>query len=244
MLVTAEKAVQTRLLRELRQLWSTSEPEVAAVGRPLRFCGFNLHRLTGGGYLLNQEDYVQDLLQRFPEVQGSADVPCLKEEDPEPENPNPSQLRKAQALAGALQWLTTRTRPDICFAVNKTAQLMSKFPEYATRCAQNILKYIRGTRTLGLKFGPLSGPSDYGQGGELAAPRTAGLVEIYGDASFAPGNGKSQTGLVATLSGHVIAWASRRQSVTAQSSAESELYATSDGVLLLQTLEPPWRSQK
>ena len=188
--------------------------------------------------MLNQEDYIQDLLQKFPDVQGSAEVPCLKEEDPEPENPDPTQLKRAQALAGALQWLTTRTRPDICFAVNKTAQLMSKFPVYATKYAQNILRYLRGTKMLGLRFGPLSGPSDYRQGGELVAPRTAGLVEVYGDASFAPSSAKSQTGLVATLSGHVIAWASHRQSVTSQSSAESELYATSDAVLLLQTLEP------
>ena len=238
MLITAENEVQTKLLQELRQLWSTSDPEIADVGRPLRFCGFNLHRLTGGGYLLNQEDYVQDLLQKFPDVQGTAEVPCLKEEDPEPENPDPVQLRRAQALAGALQWLTTRTRPDICFAVNQTAQLMSKFPAYATKYAQNILRYLRGTQSLGLRFGPLSGPSDYGPSGELVAPRTAGLVEIYGDASFAPSSAKSQTGLVATLSGHVIAWASHRQSVTSQSSAEAELYATGDGVLLLQTLEP------
>ena len=238
MLITAETDVQAGLLRELRKLWSTSEPEIAEVGRPLRFCGFNLHRLTGGGYLLNQEDYVQDLLQRFSDIEGTVEVPCLKEEELEPESPDPKQLKRAQAVTGALQWITTRTRPDICFAVNKTAQLMSRFPAYATKYAHNILRYLRGTQTLGLKFQPLSGSSDYGQGGELAAPRTAGLIEIYGDASFAPGNGKSQTGLVATLSGHVIAWASHRQSVTSQSSAESELYATSDGVLLLQTLEP------
>ena len=140
---------------------------------------------------MNQEDYIQDLLQKFPDVQGTAEVPCLKEEDPEPENPDPTQLKRAQALAGALQWLTTRTRPDICFAVNKTAQLMSKFPAYATKYAQNILRYLRGTTMLGLRFGPLSGPSDYGQGGGLVAPRTAGLVEVYGDASFAPSSAKS-----------------------------------------------------
>ena len=49
MLITAENEAQTRLLQELRKLRSTSDPEIADVGRPLRFCGFNLHRLTGGG---------------------------------------------------------------------------------------------------------------------------------------------------------------------------------------------------
>ncbi|OLQ00416.1 hypothetical protein AK812_SmicGene16922 [Symbiodinium microadriaticum] len=37
--------------------------EPVKVGKPVRFCGFNLHKLKGGGYLLNQEDYIQDLLQ-------------------------------------------------------------------------------------------------------------------------------------------------------------------------------------
>ena len=238
MLITAEDPVIQAVIRELRNTWATSDPEFAAEDKPIRFCGFNLHKLREGGFLLNQQDFIQDLLQKFPSVSGVAEVPCLKEEELSPEDPNPSQLKEAQTITGALQWLTTRSRPDLVFAVNKTAQLMARFPEYATKYAHNILRYLRGTQMLGLKFQPLSGSSDYGQGGELAAPRTAGLIEVYGDASFAPGNGKSQTGLVATLSGHVIAWASHRQSVTSQSSAESELYATSDGVLLLQILEP------
>ena len=237
MLITAESAVKNRLIAELRAIWQTSEPEEATVGRPIRFCGFNMHRLPGGGYLLNQEDYVRDLLQRFPEVKGVAEVPCLKEEEIEPEAPDPKHLKQAQTLAGALQWITTRTRPDICFAVNKTAQLMARYPAYATKYAQNILRYLRGTAKLGLKYEPLTGSSDYGVSGALAAPRAAGLIEIYSDASFGPNNSKSQTGIVASLSGGIIGWASHRQSVTSQSSAESEMYSTSDGILYLQTLE-------
>ena len=129
MLITAEEPVKDRLVQEIRSIWSTSEPESAEEGKPIRFCGFNLHKLKGGGYLLNQEDYVQDLVQRFSErfsdIQGTSEVPCLKEEEIEPEAPNPKQLKRAQALTGALQWITTRTLPDICFAVNRTAQLMS-----------------------------------------------------------------------------------------------------------------------
>ena len=128
MLITAEEPVKERLVREIRSIWSTSEPESAEVGKPVRFCGFNLHKLKGGGYLLNQEDYIQDLLQRFSDIQGTSEVPCLREEELSPETPNPKQLKRAQALTGGLQWITTRTRPDICFAVNRTAQLMSKYP--------------------------------------------------------------------------------------------------------------------
>ena len=33
---------------------------------------------------MNQEDYVQDLVQRFSDIQGTSEVPCLKEEEIEP----------------------------------------------------------------------------------------------------------------------------------------------------------------
>ena len=237
MLITAETATQTRLIQELRAVWNTSEPEFAEVGRPIRFCGFNLHRLTGGGYLLNQEDYVQDLLQRFSDIQGTSEVPCLKEEEIEPEEPCPKQLKRAQMLTGALQWITTRTRPDICFAVNKTAQLMSKFPAYATRYAENIIRYLRSTPGLGLVFKPLDEQCRFGKSEELTAPRAAGLLEVFADASFGPTSNKSQTGIVAVFCGAVVAWASHRQSTTAQSSAEAELYSSLDGVLMLEVLE-------
>ncbi|CAE7232268.1 RE1, partial [Symbiodinium natans] len=237
LLLTMEESVQQRLISEIQRLWATSDPESAEVGKPIRFCGFNLHKLPSGGYLLNQQDYIRDLLNRFPDVQGTAEVPCLRDETPEPEAPNPKQLKEAQMLAGALQWVTTRTRPDIAFSVNKTAQLMARFPEYATRYAQNIIKYLRRTADLVLKYEPLTGASDYGMSGELAAPRSPGLIEVYSDASFAPNNSKSQTGIVASLSGCIIGWASHRQSVTSQSSAEAEMYSTSDGILYIQTLE-------
>ena len=237
MLITADGDTTESLIRELRAIWSTSEPEVAEVGRPVRFCGFNLHRLTGGGYLLNQEDYVQDLLQRFSDIEGTSDVPCLKEEEPEPESPNPRQLKRAQALAGALQWITTRTRPDICFAVNKTAQLMSRFPSYATRYAENIIRYLRVTPKLGLVFRPLDDEKRFGKCEELTAPRSSGLLEVFADASFGPSSSKSQTGIVAVFCGSVVAWSSHRQSTTAQSSAEAEMYSSMDGVLMIEVLE-------
>ena len=237
MLITAEGLIQTRLVQELRSIWSTSEPETAVPGKPIRFCGFNLHRLKGGGYMLNQEDYVQDLLQRFSDIQGTAEVPCLKEEEPEPEKPNPKQLKRAQALTGALQWITTRTRPDICFAVNKTAQLMARFPSYATRYAENIVKYLRATPGLGLMFRPLDEKSRFGQCEELTAPRSPGLLEVFADASFGPNSSKSQTGIIAVFCGSVVAWASHRQSTTAQSSAEAEMYSSMDGVLMIEVLE-------
>ncbi|CAE6952681.1 RE1 [Symbiodinium sp. CCMP2592] len=237
MLIIAEESVKERLVKEIRSIWSTSEPESAEEGKPIRFCGFNLHRLKGGGYLLNQEDYVQDLLQRFSDIQGISEVPCLKEEELEPETPSPKQLKRAQALTGALQWITTRTRPDICFAVNRTAQLMSRYPRYATRYAENIIRYLRGTPALGLVFRPLDDQNRFGKCEELTAPRSPGILEVFADASFGPASGKSQTGIIAVFCGSVIAWASHRQSTTAQSSAEAEMYSSMDGVLMIEVLE-------
>ena len=72
----------------------------------------------------------------------------------------------------------------------------------------------------------------------MGAPRALALLEIFADASFAPDNQKSQTGIVATFGGSCIGWVSTRQSVTSLSTAESELHSTLDGVVLMQTLGP------
>ena len=187
---------------------------------------------------MNQSDYVGDLLGRFEHVQGEVETPCLKEEEPAEEAPNPKRLKEAQTIAGALQWVTTRSRPDIAFAVNKVAQLMSRFPEYSKRYAENILRYLRRTQNLGLRYEPLDDKGGYGDSDQLGAPRAVGLLEVFADASFAPKSGKSQTGVIGTVGGGTVAWISTRQSVVSLSTAESELYASGDGLMLIHSVSP------
>ena len=237
-LFTGEGEAVDGFVRAVQGIWTTSEPEFVQPGKSVRFCGFNLHGLESGGFLLNQEDYIRDLLLRYPHVVGTSEVPYLKEEEPPAEGPNLQTLRQAQAYGGAFQWLSCRSRPDIAYATNRIAQLMSKFPAYAVASTETLLKYLRHTCDFGLRFDPVESEAMFGESDQLGAPRQLALLEIFADASFAPANQKSQTGVIATFGGAAVAWLSTRQSVVSLSTAEAELHSTIDGITLLHVLGP------
>ena len=113
-------------------------------------------------------------------------------------------------------WLSTRTRPDLAFAVSSTAQLLTKDLELLKVKLRHILQYLNTTKTLGLLY---------------PYPRKRVLTEftVFGDSSFAPSGRHSQSGFTIQISfgptRHLIHWQSLREPKIAESSAESELYA-------------------
>ena len=54
-------------------------------------------------------------------------------------------------LVSSLQYLTF-TRPDIAFSVNRVSQFMHKPTVIHFSAVKCILRYLRGTPTLGIKF--------------------------------------------------------------------------------------------
>jgi len=59
------------------------------------------------------------------------------------------------SVVGALQYVTI-TRPKICFSVNKVDPFMSKPSEQHWSAVKRILRYLKGTISLGLMFQPAS----------------------------------------------------------------------------------------
>jgi len=55
----------------------------------------------------------------------------------------PETLKEAQALAGGLLWLATRTRPDASFGVSTMGRSMSKNPQKALEVGHALLSYIK-----------------------------------------------------------------------------------------------------
>ena len=121
-------------------------------------------------------------------------------------NLDPEDVLRAQKLAGSLIWLSTRTRPDICYAQSRVSSMATKAPKTALMEGIRVLKYLQGTKDVGLHFGPCQG------GDEVIA---------YTDANFSAN--RSQTGSVIKFGSNAIAWRSMKQSVVSPSSAESEV---------------------
>ena len=57
-----------------------------------------------------------------------------------------------QSAVGRLLYLSTRTRPDIAFAVSTLAKFTSRPTEAHWTAVKHLLRYIAGTREFGLLF--------------------------------------------------------------------------------------------
>ena len=57
-----------------------------------------------------------------------------------------------QSAVGKLNYLSTRTRPDIAFAVSNVAKFTPKPTEQHWRAVKHILRYLAGATNFGLLF--------------------------------------------------------------------------------------------
>ena len=120
--------------------------------------------------------------------------------------------RSYPQLIGSLMYAAIGTRPDIAFAVSTLAQFMSDPAPVHWEAAKRVLRYLKGTRTLGITYGPSSD----------------GLV-AYSDADWATqAHRHSISGNVFLFNGGAIGWSSRKQPVVALSSTEAEFISSSD----------------
>ena len=117
-------------------------------------------------------------------------------------------------LIGSLMYLSVTTRADIAQPVGALARFVAGPTEVHQRAAKNVLRYLAGTRNLGISFG----------GG-------SGLV-AYCDSDYAGDidTRRSTTGYAFMLNGGAISWSSRRQQTVAASTTEAEYMAAADAV--------------
>ena len=119
-----------------------------------------------------------------------------------------------QSITGSLLYLAQCTRYDLCYAINQLTRACSKPAEIHMTAAKHALRYLRGTTDLPIVY-----------------KRGKFRMVSYTDASFGANhdNRKSMTGYLLFLGQGLISFGSKKQSLTAQSTVESELQALSYG---------------
>ena len=88
------------------------------------------------GLHLSQSGYEKELLERW-NVGGGSEFPMFKlsEADFETvESVDAGVLKEAQALAGGLLWLSTKSRPDLSYGVSTMSRLMTRNPPKSFGC--------------------------------------------------------------------------------------------------------------
>jgi hypothetical protein len=91
---------------------------------------------------------------------------------------------------------------------------MERCPCHSLFLGKRIYRYLKGSSSLGLHYSAK----------EFSAA-TGLTLQAFSDASFAPGGGKSQECFIIMWFGMPVFWKTARQSMVAQSTAESELMA-------------------
>lgn len=134
------------------------------------FLGIEVKPTSDSGFLLSQQKYLLELLQRTGMDRSH---PCST---PMAVNTKLSQYSGQplttpllyRSTIGALQYLTL-TRPDIAYTVNKLSQFLhSPTTDHWAAC-KRLLRYLKGSVTVGLQF----------------LPSSSNCLEAYADADYA-----------------------------------------------------------
>ena len=166
--------------------------------------------------MLDQSIYLKKVLHRFG-FENSRPVatpmdPC-KKFDKLADDEDPVEINEYQAVIGCLTYASICTHPYITTAVSYLSQFMSRPGTEHWEGVKRVLRYIRGTLDLGLKFKSVKNLCLFG----------------YSDADWAGdvSSRKSRSGDVFMLGGAIVSWMSKKQPVVALSSTESEYIALS-----------------
>lgn len=178
-----------------------------------------------GGITLHQEKYIFKVLERFepPRIakvnRGSTPYSdqfdsLIKAAMPDPFTPGkceyPHLVCPFQERCGSVMYLANSSRPDIAYPVNQLCRAMTRPTPELMEEFNWLLNYLDRTRSFGLTYHP----GDYPLCGQT-------------DASFE--THFSVSGWVILWQRAAIAWGSKKQKSSAQSSCESEIMALSEG---------------
>lgn len=166
---------------------------------------------------MNQRGYIVDLLSRF----NMADAKPVST----PMDTNKKLVREAEPyeldedvpyreLVGCLTYLALATRPDIGFAASCQGQFNNSYGRAHWVAAKRVLRYLKGTMDLGLKY--------YADSKSLK-----GFVDSdWGNCSD---DRRSYSGYVFVLCCSPISWDARKQRTVALSSTEAEYMGLTEG---------------
>lgn len=189
------------------------------LGELKHFLGINVVQEVKKGRLwIGQPTYVIGILEKFG-MSDSKPVSTPSDTDSRlskrTDGDEAANMETYQAAVGSLLYLSTRTRPDIAYAVGKVSRFCSNPTPEHWSAVKRILRYLGGTKNLGLLYRREEtccvGYSDADWGGSLD-------------------DRKSTSGYVFVWSGAAVTWRSQKQTCVALSTAESEYVALAAAV--------------
>jgi len=184
-------AAATKAAAESAKVAITGVFKAREMGEPSFFFGFHIVRDANKGTLqVGQHQYVTTLLERFGldkanPVRLPMGVGARLTKDGQPLMG--ALIKTYQELVGSLLYLATGTRPVISFAVGQLTRHVSAPTMEHLAAAKTVLRYLKGTASLGLTYGSAAamvGYSDADYAGDLDTRRsTTGYVFTFNGAA-------------------------------------------------------------
>jgi Reverse transcriptase (RNA-dependent DNA polymerase) len=215
------------MINALKKLIS-SKYEYDDRGEAYHLLGYVIKRDRDKGLLkISQEHYVENLLKQYNmENAHPVSLPGPVDASNQVEEWSKSHVEDGKGdlkipyreLLGSLMYISLISRPDISRMVNWLAKFASSYSEMHWKLLKNVLRYLKGTKCLGIVYG------------------NTGIVsnvdfEVFADASFASeSNGKSITGYCVKYNGGPICWRSKPQGCVSRHTCEAESIAMCEAI--------------
>lgn len=179
------------------------------------FIGMKIFENKNGIYM-NQEVYTRNVIEKYNMGESKpADTPIVLNNEIDESLDGVFPYREA---IGSLLYLSTKTRPDLSFAVGFESRNMERPTTTDVKNIKRTLRYLRKTESFGIVFPKKGDIKDL-------------KLNIYTDSDYAGDikTRRSTTGVVCLLGGVPIAWCSKRQPIVTLSSTEAEFVAATEG---------------
>ncbi|XP_028236729.1 uncharacterized protein LOC114416049 [Glycine soja] len=202
----------TKMMMEFKEDMKTFE--MTDLGLMSYFLGIEVSQ-RNEGIFISQKKYTEGLLKKF-KMYGCKPVATplitnekLQKNDGAPED----DASKYRSLIGSLLYLTT-TRPDIMYATSLLSRFMQSPSQIHFGAGKRILRYLQGTKEFGIWYNTETNSELLG----------------YTDSDWAGSTDdmKSTSGYAFSLGSRMFSWASKKQAIVAQSTAEAEYVAAAE----------------
>lgn len=183
--------------------------------KKINFLGMEIEK-RGDAVYIKQTDLINKVLCKFNMDNCKPhDLPMQPKLQLKNTNDTSDKNLPYKELIGSLMYIMLGSRPDLSFSVNYFSQFQNCFDVEHWNHLKHILRYLKQTKDYGLKF--------------LKSRDSNVQLSAYVDADFANDitDRKSVSGFVVKMNMNVIDWKTKKQSLVALSSAESEYIALS-----------------
>ncbi|GBE79025.1 hypothetical protein SCP_0202220 [Sparassis crispa] len=221
LIFTNDCALMDQLKRELRNMF-----EVTDLGEPRKIVGIEIERDRSKQTIkISQTKYIESILHKNgltnANTVGMPLDPNTVLEKEEPKTDDECDRDNGYAsLVGSLMYAAIATRPDIAHAVQRLSSFTANPGMAHWTAAKCVLRYLSGTRELGIIYGPIAD----------VKPEDQSIFVGYSDADYANDirDRKSISGYLFKLGNGTIMWSSKKQTTVASSTTEAEYMASAE----------------